>query len=191
MKLIIPNPELARIGTFGIALVAARIFVTQSVFYGFLIFNLVLAAVPYLISGILRESANLSVRGLLCVSLLWLVFLPNSPYIVTDLLHFSRQTNMPAWYDVLMLATCATAGMALGVVSLLQMAEIWMQRFGPGKANTMAFLSCIASGAGMYIGRFIRYNSWDILHHPARLSRDVLQMTADPSAMLFSACCSS
>lgn len=180
--------SLVLLALFCFCLIAFRIIFTQQIFYGFLIINLALAIVPYAISTVLQLSPRLAKSNFLivAVSLGWLLFLPNAPYIVTDILHFKKESTMPEWFDVLMLVSFSCSGLAFGYSSMAVMEMTWQSRFGQKIANGFILLSCLLSGFGIFLGRFLRYNSWDILSKPVELFTDLPPLLLQPKAIGFS-----
>ena len=85
-----------------ISMIAVRVQRTGSGYYVFLIFNLILAGVPLFFSTVLRIASHWELPRLfqLPLLILWLLFLPNAPYMLTDILHLTRSSNAPAWYDL-------------------------------------------------------------------------------------------
>lgn len=113
---------------------------------------------------------------------LWLIFFPNAPYILTDLQHLGdRVSNVPLWYDVIMLIWFSWTGMLLGVVSLNLMQEIILRQLG--RLFSWVFVIAVAglTSVGLYLGRFVRLNSWDILQDPSGTASDVFSWLLDPS----------
>jgi len=180
--------NLALLALFSFALVAMRIIATQRIFYGFLIFNLILAVVPFVIAFIWLASPCLHTNKYLLFlgTAGWLLFLPNAPYIVTDFLHFKKESAMPEWFDVLMLTSFSCSGLAFGFTSLSAMRQMWQFTFGRKIAMACIFTGCLLSGLGVYIGRFLRYNSWDVLHKPFALVTDLPPLLSEPKAIGFS-----
>jgi uncharacterized membrane protein len=180
--------NLLLLALFSFILVAFRIIATQRVFYGFLIFNLILAIIPFLIGLIWLAIPKLHTNKywLLTGTVAWLLFLPNAPYIVTDFLHFKKESAMPEWFDVLMLTSFSCSGLAFGFTSLATMQQLWEFRFGKRAAEICIFCGCLLSGLGVYIGRFLRYNSWDILQKPFALLADMPPLLLEPKAVGFS-----
>lgn len=180
--------NLLLLALFSFMLVAFRIIATQRVFYGFLIFNLILAVVPFLISFVLLASPRVYNNKFLLLlgTAGWLLFLPNAPYIITDFLHFKKESAMPEWFDVLMLASFSCSGLAFGFTSLATMQQLWIYRFGKKVAAAFIFAGCLLSGLGVYIGRFLRYNSWDMLHKPFELLADMSPLLFELKAIGFS-----
>lgn len=180
--------SLTLLTSFSLSLIAFRIIVTHSIFYGFLIINLALAAVPYLISEFALEfpSVQKNKWKLLATSALWLLFLPNAPYILTDFLHFKRESNMPEWFDVLMLATFTCSGLAFGFSSIATMHNLWKNRFGKKISNAFLISICLLCGLGIFLGRFMRYNSWDLLHRPVEIFTDTFFLLGELKTIGFS-----
>jgi uncharacterized membrane protein len=105
----------------------------------------------------------------LAVSGLWLLFLPNAPYILTDILHLTRATHAPAWYDLALLLSCAGTGLLIGYLSLIDVQAVVARSFSPAIGWMFALVSLMLSGFAIYLGRFLRWNSWDVLVTPTRL----------------------
>ena len=154
-----------------VCLVAVRIDRTGSGYYRFLIFNLVLACVPLGLSTALRIANHWRLHWTIQLAgfSLWLLFLPNGPYILTDILHLTRASDAPAWYDLALLLSCSGTGLLLGYLSLVDVQQIVARRFGAAYSWVFAFVSLALSGFAMYLGRFLRWNSWDVLFAPTRL----------------------
>ena len=191
MKSVINLPVL---GPMGIAplmiasmapvgMVVARILYTQHISHLFLVWNLFLAWIPL---GLALLAWRTRRRPFLAAALgfLWLLFLPNAPYLVTDLIHLRPNPTVPMWYDLGMLFSFAFAGLALGLRSLQLMQGIVKERFGVLAGWIFALTICLISSFGIYIGRFLRWNSWEFLLHPGRLTADVLDHLASPDALL-------
>jgi uncharacterized membrane protein len=166
-----------------VGMVVARILYTQHISHLFLVWNLFLAWIPL---GLALLAWRTRHRPFLAAALgfLWLLFLPNAPYLVTDLIHLRPNSTVPMWYDMGMLFSFAFAGLALGLRSLQLMQGIVKERFGALASWIFALTICMISSFGIYIGRFLRWNSWEFLLHPGRLTADVLGHLASPEALL-------
>lgn len=165
-----------------LVLLAARIFLTETTSYIFLAWNLFLAWIPLFMAWIGRMQAKrgASVYQLVPVLLLWLLFFPNAPYIITDILHFRHRPEIAGWYDVSMLMAFSWTGLIMGIVSLIKIELIVKGLFGKVQAVLFVFVSLLLAGLGVYIGRFLRWNSWDILRDPFALMRDILIRILNP-----------
>jgi uncharacterized membrane protein len=156
---------------------------TLSLTYGFLVWNLFLAWIPYLSS---LWAARIHQRHpgrwwyLVIPGALWLIFFPNAPYIVTDFLHLRERSPIPLWYDVGMLTVFAWTGLFLAIFSLRTMQTLVRSFLGSLASWLFVLVSLGLGGLGVYIGRFLRWNSWDLLLHPRGVLADVLIRLADP-----------
>jgi uncharacterized membrane protein len=163
--------SLALASCLCVALVGFRIAHTGSSFYGFLVWNLFLAWVPLVLALLLydryRRHASRVALGVL--GFLWLIFFPNAPYIVTDFVHLHTRQGVPLWYDVITLSAFAWTGLLLGFASLYLIQAVARSLLGPVRAWLVAGVALALSSFGVYLGRFHRLNSWDLLLQPGRL----------------------
>ena len=171
-----------------VSMVVARGFYTGRNFgYQFLLWNLLLAWIPALAALAayrfhVRDRRPDFVFGL-CV-LVWFLFFPNALYIVTDFVHLEHRPPVPLWFDLLMIASFAWTGLCLGYLSLYLMQEIARARFGAG-ASWMFAMAMLALGSiGVYAGRVLRWNSWDVVRHPTSLLRQGFDLADGPSGRL-------
>jgi uncharacterized membrane protein len=165
------------------AVFVGRVYFSRSLTFNFLVWNLLLAWMPYLFSmliTVMHRRLPQSWWLLLIPGLLWLVFLPNAPYIITDWLHLDERPRIPIWYDIGMLALFAWTGCFLGVASLNEMHHVvrdYWSRF----VSWLFVLGAIGlSGVGVYVGRFLRWNSWDLITDPHSIALDIAAQFAHP-----------
>jgi uncharacterized membrane protein len=169
---------------FSVALVAARNYVGGNHFFRFLIWNLFLAFIPYLVSSWLIYYTN-NRKNILVIggaTALWLLFFPNAPYILTDLFHLRPRTEAPYWYDLLLILSFAWNGLILAYVSLAQMQQIFSKIFNKMVSWLFVITSLCLSAFGIYLGRYLRWNSWDIITNPQGLAFDILDRFIHPFA---------
>lgn len=157
--------------TWSLSLVAFRVLRTGSPNFLFLPWNLFLACVPLAASRTLRVinqrgASRLAQGALFC---LWLLFLPNAPYIVTDLVHVHPPVGIGSWYDTGLVLSCATAGLLVGYLSLRDIQRLVEESFGTTAGWLMASGALLLSGFGVYLGRVLRWNSWDVVTNPIGL----------------------
>jgi len=166
------------------ALIAARVLYTGTVTFAFLSWNLFLAALPLAASAWLRASERSGVRRAWQAPMLalWLLFLPNAPYMLTDLLHLRERAPVPMWYDLALLLACAGTALALGYRSLLDVEGVVARWTGPRAARALAVGVLFLSGFGIYLGRFLRLNSWEAVTDPLRVVALVADRFVDPAA---------
>jgi uncharacterized membrane protein len=118
------------------------------------------------------------------LSLLWLLFLPNAPYLITDIIHLKQNRGVPLWYDLITLVAFAWTGLFLGLVSLYMMQMLVRRTMGNAASWFFALGALSLNGFGIYFGRFLRWNSWDVLFRPASLFNDLLEGLRNPFAYL-------
>lgn len=164
-------------------LLAGRLYFTRHWTYIFMAWNLFLAWIPYGVSlGLALLGQSPSRRWLLLwgLGLVWLVFLPNAPYLVTDLMHLRPRDPMPFWYDLGLFAVFAWTGLFLTVFSLRAMQRLVAAR--AGRVVSWLFVAGVLglNGVGVYIGRFLRWNSWDLLLHPQTILAQMTGRLANP-----------
>jgi uncharacterized membrane protein len=112
----------------------------------------------------------------------WLAFFPNAPYLMTDLLHLKVQGNRLLWLDLIALQAFAWTGLALGFVSLDIVQRVVARHVGRVASWVFAAAVMGLSAFGIYLGRFQRWNSWDVVRDPLGLFSDVAQMVLHPFA---------
>ncbi|OQY29139.1 MAG: hypothetical protein B6244_04700 [Candidatus Cloacimonetes bacterium 4572_55] len=165
-----------------IAMILVRSYYVGELSHKFLIWNLFLAWVPLIFSKLCNffEKRSFSNRELFSLGFLWLIFLPNAPYIITDFIHLHYITHSQFYFDLLMFQFFAGSGILAGLSSLIYMREVIRNRLGELPARLGIVISLLLCGLGVYIGRFLRWNSWDILMNPTGLMIDVLQHLITP-----------
>ncbi len=167
---------------FCVALLAARVHYTGSHGYLFLLWNLFLAWVPFLVSLALFVPRKVPALLLVVGGVLWLAFFPNAPYIVTDFIHLRKVGAAPVWFDAMLIASFAWTGLVLGIGSLHQMQSLVRERLGVVAGWSFALVALCLGGIGVYLGRFGRWNSWDLLVQPGAILRDVSDVLLHPLA---------
>ena len=158
-----------------IALVVGRTVYSHTDHFQFLVWNLFLAWIPLALAALAyRMAARRDDRVrviIVLVALVWLLFFPNAPYIVTDLVHLGQfHDSVPSWFDVMLVAWYAWTGLLLGVVSLRLMHEIVARAKGSMAGWLFVVLVTLAGSFGIYVGRFLRWNSWSVFQAPLSLA---------------------
>jgi uncharacterized membrane protein len=153
--------------------------------FRFLLWNLTLAWIPLLLALLAydRSRRGTPVIRLVPALALWLLFLPNAPYIVTDFVHLSATSRAPLWFDGVELSAFAWTGMLLGFVSLYLVHAFARYRFGApvGWLGVLVVLALVS--AGVYLGRVKRWNSWDMLTQPGDRLAQLHAHLADPASI--------
>lgn len=164
---------------YGIILLTIRISITESTRYLFLVWNLFLAIIPFAIStGLKHKKLPTYVRWIGIA--LWLLFLPNAPYILTDFIHLKSHSAVPIWLDILLIASFAISGLTFYLLSLNDIYQLVYNRFSKKHAQFMVLSVSFLTGFGVFIGRTLRWNSWDILQQPNLLFMDILHLVSRP-----------
>ncbi len=167
-----------------VGLLEFRIRETGDGFYRFLVWNLFLAWVPLAFAVAAYARSRRGVDPVVAALLVpWLLFFPNAPYLLTDFIHL-QEGPAPLWYDALMLSAFAWTGLLLGFASLYLVQMVLRSAFGAAVGWLGVFGALALGSIGVYIGRFVRLNSWDVLLHP----RDVIEavharLVAEPPEM--------
>jgi uncharacterized membrane protein len=180
---VFPMLTLLLATSAGAGLVIARVFLSGRWSYLSLIWNLFLAWLPLVFAlGVCRQYRAGAGAGwkLWTLAGLWLLFFPNAPYIFTDLIHLNTWFHMHYWADLAMILLVALTGFLLGFVSLYLMQSVVADRLGRLAGWLFIVVVAALSGLGIYIGRFLRWNSWDVFVHPVGLSMDLGRLAAHP-----------
>lgn len=167
---------------FSCLLLAARMIVTDSLEYIFLPWNLFLAFVPYGITQLVTGRIDfIENRWKLVLALVvWLLFIPNAFYIITDLVHFTRVRSAPKWFDLLLIFSFAWNGIMFGIVSLRKVEVISAVIRGRHFSVMLVFAVMWLNALGIYIGRYLRFNSWDIITDPFSLVSEISDLLFNP-----------
>lgn len=163
----------------------------QSAGYKFLIWNLFLAWIPLIISILIiyiyTSCKHNLIRTILILLLgvIWVAFYPNSPYIVTDFIHLSGihyyftsigyEMNFIIWYDFIMISLFVLTGFLLGFISLYIIQALLIDKFNRLVGWIFSCAILFISSYGIYLGRFIRWNSWDIVSKPKVILNSILE----------------
>ncbi|MFM2224987.1 MAG: hypothetical protein RJA07_1189 [Bacteroidota bacterium] len=148
----------------------------------YLNWNLLLALIPLLFAMLIRKY-NLQGIKFWIALLGWMLFFPNAPYLITDLMYLAKikqHTSIPLWFDIIMLSSFAINGLLLGYVSSQIIFKKFQQLYSKWIANFFTISYLMFSGYGIYLGRFSRYNSWDIITNPEALFSSVWQTLLHP-----------
>ena len=147
----------------------------------FLVWNLFLAWVPLGAASMLVPLMHARRLRLAWPVLfgVWLLFLPNAPYLLTDLVHLGPVERSPLWFDVLVYGQFAFTGVLLGVASLLLVQGAVRRAYGGLVSWVVVFGACGLAGFGVYLGRFLRWNLWDVLAEPRAILAEIAPLT-DP-----------
>lgn len=177
---------LGCLSAYAVALLAFRMEWTGKITYIFLVWNLFLAWIPFGLAQLLPVQGGQSRRAWAFMLILpaWLLFFPNAPYILTDLVHLKARHGVPFWFDLMLIMSFAFTGLLLGWLSLSRVQSYLRLHFRPLYTWAFVGLSVFLCGFGIYLGRVLRWNSWDVLTNPKGLMKDVLAPLLYPSQHL-------
>ena len=193
---------LALSSVAALAVLAARFVYSGTAGYAFMVWNLFLAWIPLALALPIRFDLSRGRRGIAVVAglaFLWLLFFPNAPYLLTEFQHLhpdhaltarpigllagvSPGRGVPVWYDVVLLVLFAWNGLLLAFVSLRLVQRSVAARAGAILGWTTVIVAFVLSGFGVSLGRFQRWNSWDLFSRPTALIADVASRVLNPLA---------
>lgn len=183
-----PDSSLRLFALVGLSAIAVALWFARATFVGprfvFLWWNLFLAWVPWAVSVTMRHAKRGWVFWPLAVT--WLAFFPNAPYLITDLVHLKDRPPVPMWFDVLFLATFAWAGCLVGWDSMWRVHRELTTRVGARWAAIAMTMSVMLCGVGVFLGRFERLNSWELVTDPLQVAITASQSLLELKAVLFS-----
>lgn len=167
---------------FSLSLLTIRIINSHYLSYVFLAWNLFLAFVPYFISNWLSKHRSVLTNRIKLAFLvfIWILFMPNSFYILTDLFHLNNMSHGDSWFDLTLILSFAWTGILFGILSIWKM-ELLLKN-AKGKFVS-GFVICIVmwlNAFGIYIGRFLRFNSWDVFVNPFSLLSEIMDILLNP-----------
>ncbi|MCE3259978.1 MAG: hypothetical protein K0S12_1619 [Bacteroidetes bacterium] len=159
---------LNKLVIFCFLLIAARYIKTDHYSFLFLFWNLFLAWLPvFFIRRIGQGSGKFRRYCLLGLSIL---FLPNAPYILTDLFHLKKSLIAPLWFDLILILSFAFLGLIYFIMAFDRILEEFSFQFGKQVICFVKPLLFLATGYGIYLGRYLRFNSWDLVSDPVHLA---------------------
>lgn len=151
-----------------------RYYISETKVFFFLNWNLFLAWIPFIISSFLLIFNIKSKISLVVAIAVWILFFPNSPYILTDLFHLKIRTSVPIWYDLVVILSYAWTGLFCGFISLLDIEKLLSAYFKKSTISLITISFLFLTSFSVYLGRFLRWNSWDILNNPFGLFNDII-----------------
>ena len=178
----VPGGILALTGLFCYFLLCIRVIITGRVEFVFLLWNGWLAFVPFAMTRwVARYSFIRNQHWLFAAFVMaWLLFIPNSFYLLTDLFHLGQFRTMTPWFDLLLIFSFAWAGLLLGIQSVHTMMQILRRRVKRRMFFYPEALAMWLIALGVYIGRYLRYNTWDVVVRPADVITDLAGMALHP-----------
>lgn len=173
---------LVLMSTSAVGLFVSKAILTHNFALMGLNWNLFLAWIPVFLA--LYAEKKDSFITVSAISMLWLLFFPNAPYIITDLVHLTPQGGNLYWHHQIMIFSYAFVSLACGLLSLYWMQRVWTRVFSQRISFWAGFASIGLSGYGIFLGRIERLNSWDLFVHPFSLVRLILHSARSFTAIL-------
>lgn len=169
---------------FSLSLSLVRFLHSDTKAFLFLNWNLFLAFIPWLISAFFVQNPRFQ-RSKILVTLLiaaWLLLFPNAPYLLTDLLHLKQRQSIPLWFDLILILSFAWTGLMYGIFSLMDI-EVFMERWLQKRQIVFLIIGLLfLCSFGIYLGRYLRWNSWDVIQAPSELILDMMDRVINPVA---------
>ncbi|MFM7023926.1 MAG: DUF1361 domain-containing protein [Flavobacteriales bacterium] len=171
---------------FCVALLYARMHIAHNKSFVLLYWNLFLAIVPWLLTSLMMMSPVMrnSKIVLLLFLVVWLLFFPNSPYIFTDLIHLKKRVGVPLWFDLLLILSYAWTGLLFGFVSLQDIHRLLYENASKWLSDGIIVFLLFLGSAGIFLGRFLRWNSWDVIHRPKGIAHELSDRIFNPEDYL-------
>lgn len=160
-----------------------RIVGAGNIDYWFMFWNLLLAWVPVGLSWqLVKYLGQKSWREPVAVglTLLWLAFLPNSFYMISDLVHLQQTGDIGILFDVVLLVSFIWNGLLAGFISLVTIHRALVRRVPELRAHYLIAAVLLANSFAIYLGRSLRWNSWDVITNPGGLLFDVSERAINP-----------
>jgi uncharacterized membrane protein len=159
-----------------------RVIYTNSSMFLFLNWNLFLAFIPWAIIKFINLKPKYKKSRIMLPSIfvVWLLFFPNAPYNFTDLFHLKKNLNMPVWFDLIMILLFAFTGLLFGFISLWNIEKLLEKKLKKKWRLVFSSLFLFIGSFGIYLGRYLRWNSWDIVNKPGHLLIDISELIFNP-----------
>jgi len=187
------RPTLAAMGLLILYFsVSIPVYLTNTLFlHHWLVWNVFLAMLPPLFAWLFLHCRATGVR--VALAALWCLFFPNAPYLVTDMIHLAHLSfvhwgegrEIYPWLTLMQAGISMFLATTMGLWSLSVMHRAMRNRWGSLAGWLTVVLNCAASGYAVYLGRFLRLNSWDVLRPDLLLRRALLY--TDGFALRFAA----
>ncbi|MEC4004813.1 DUF1361 domain-containing protein [Flavobacterium sp. SUN052] len=178
---------LILLSIISITLVLLRIKITHSFYLLFMVWNLLLAILPYALSYLIDKEYALKfeISKNTILLLIWFLFLPNSFYLITDFVHLNHRSILQFSYDFILLSLYTILGFYTGIKSIYRIYKIVFVQFSHKIANGYLVATCYLSAYGIYLGRILRFNSWDVINNPLELLTSLIESLLKLEALLF------
>ncbi len=163
----------------GLVLLIIRVVQTQTLSYVFLIWNVALAYLPYKLSKWCIRDTQPALKRL--YSLGAIIFLPNAPYLITDLFHLQKREGIPLWFDLILLCLFSAQGIIYFIASTNYLVYYFKRQWSKLSTYVIILVLALLSAYGIYLGRYLRFNSWDVLTRPLYLIHQISNSLFHPT----------
>lgn len=166
----------------GILIILLRKYLHFRAGYSFLLWNFVLASISPIISTLLVEMVRMKSKPITLIipAIVWMLFLPNGPYMLTDYKYIWNDNSGHIYPNIACLSWFILPALLLSLISLNDVSEILKQKYSPVKVTVFILFICLLTGFGIFIGSILRFNSWDILHHPLAMFNEIVRYFIHP-----------
>jgi uncharacterized membrane protein len=164
-----------------------RVLIFGNITFLYLFWNILLAFIPFFISSILvlQTNKNNIIKPFFIIGFtIWFIFLPNAPYVVTDFIHLGRIHGVPVIYDTFVLFSSSYVSLLFGLYSLAHMEKIFLLKFSKKITNIIIIITILFTSFGIYLGRFLRFNSWDLFTSHNSIISSVLRIFTEPNSYI-------
>ena len=185
-KINIPK-SIILITVLSVLLNILRIIIWGKLSFFYILWNVILAFIPFIISSYLLlffKEGKLNKLTFIVGIFLWIIFIPNAPYIITDFIHIGITRSVPILYDILLVFSSASVGLILGFHSLFHIEQIIKSKLKKRNANIIISLILVMISFGIYLGRFLRFNSWDIFINHTSLIKNIWKIISGTTTHL-------
>lgn len=175
-KIIIPLSILA------ITLNILRVIIWDKVSFVFILWNIFLAFIPFVISSfLLFYSKEKKLNKILFTAgfILWILFIPNAPYLITDFIHLGVIKSVPLIFDIMLLFSSTLIGLILGFYSLFHIEQIIKIKYNNKTTSVIMGIIILLISFGIYLGRYLRFNSWDVFVNHTSLIKNIVKIFSE------------
>ncbi len=183
-KIIIPK-SIVPLTILAVMLNILRVIIWGKFSFVYILWNILLAFIPFVISSLLLsylKRDNFKKIFFIIGIFFWLIFIPNAPYIVTDFIHLGEIHAVPLIYDVFLLFSSASVGLVLGFNSFFHIEQIVRAKYSSRTTSLIMGIILMVISFGLYLGRFLRFNSWDIFVNHLSLIKNIWKIFLESSS---------
>ncbi len=170
------------ISIFGILLLLTRLFFVTDKTFLFLLWNFFLAGIPLIISSVMIQMSaqGKSRNSIIAMGVLWLIFLPNAPYMLTDYIHVIFGNYDYFLLNAFTFSWFAIPAFVAAIISLNDISVLLRTRYSSLLVSSFIFIICLVCSFGIYLGRELRFNSWDVILKPKTLVTQSMESLSNP-----------